>query len=453
MVIFPWRAQVCALLALVLGLSPVVAQNEEPLPKGYADFPRVAATISADSAVQLALEHSLAVALGRIQLRLQSSETEEARAASRPQLSLNGFAMRNSMAMISQSAPGTMPNFIQSYNSPGAVSASAMFMMPLFTGGALEHQLQAAEQSERAAVARTAFSLRETARQVRLAYFQVQESRAKSLVLAWQLTQNLEVERIAQEQLRAGKVAPFVKLRAQAEVAATQQGQNDLRAEVSEREVALKVAMGVAMDSDFGYPTQEAPPAAPAPLADLMATSLQERSDLVAARFAVDQGDQLVSAAISEYAPKSYLVAMGESTRTNPFGASMSETGYSIGVVFSFPLYDGGLRAAREDRARASLDERRLQLRQLELQATAQVAAARARLLSSLDNLELSQVELNRAQEDWRIAQLRMVAGRALYLEVLDALLAISRARNNQVRSLFSARTADAELMYAIGRY
>ena len=453
MVIFPWRAQVCALLALALGLSPVVAQTEEPLSKGYADFPRVAATISADSAVQLALEHSLAVALGRIQLRLQSSETEEARAASRPQLSLNGFAMRNSMSMISQSAPGTMPNFIQSYNSPGAVSASAMFMMPLFTGGALEHQLQAAEQSERAAVARTAFSLRETARQVRLAYFQVQESRAKSLVLAWQLTQNLEVERIAQEQLRAGKVAPFVKLRAQAEVAATQQGQNDLRAEVSEREVALKVAMGVAMDSNFGYPTQEAPPANPAPLSDLMATSLQERSDLVAARFAVDQGDQLVSAAISEYAPKSYLVAMGERTRTNPFGASMSETGYSIGVVFSFPLYDGGLRAAREDRARASLDERRLQLRQLELQATGQVAAARARLLSSLDNLELSQVELNRAQEDWRIAQLRMVAGRAIYLEVLDALLAISRARNNQVRALFSARTADAELMYAIGRY
>ncbi|MBT9584445.1 TolC family protein [bacterium] len=409
--------------------------------------------ICVDSAVQLGLEHSLVVAMSRTQLRAQSSETEEARAASRPQISLNGYAMRNSMPMIYASAPGVMPNFIQSYNSPGAVSASAMFMMPLFTGGALEHQLQAAEQSERAAVARTAFSLRETARQVRLAYFQVQESRAKSLVLAWQLAQNREVERVSQEQLRAGKVAPFVKLRAQAEVAATQQGQNDLRAEVSEREVALKTAMGVAMDSVFEYPPQEAPPATPGPLGDLMAASLQERSDLVAARYAVDQGDQLVAAAVSEYSPKSYLVAMGESTRTNPFGASMSETGYSLGVVVSFPLYDGGMRAAREDRARASLDERRLQLRQLELQATGQVATAHARLLSSLDNLELSQVELDRAQEDWRIANLRMVAGRALYIEVLDALLAISRARNNQVRSLFSACIADAELMYAIGRY
>lgn len=36
--------------------------------------------------------------------------------------------------------------------------------------------------------------------------------------------------------------------------------------------------------------------------------------------------------------------------------------------------------------------------------------------------------------------------GKAIYVEVLDALLALARARNNQVRSLYSARMAEADL-------
>jgi len=361
--------------------------------------------------------------------------------------------MRNSMPMIYQSAPGVMPNFIQLYDRPGAFSANVMLMMPLFTGGALEHQLQAAEQAEKAAVAKTALALRETARQVRFAYFKVQESRAAARVLLWQLKQNEEMERIALEQLRAGRVAPFVRLRSQAEVAATQQQQNELDAEITEREVTLKTAMGVSVDSPFAYPEAEEAPATPAPLDALIKLSLNERSDLVAARYALEQGDRLVAAAVSEYSPKAYLVGMGETTRTNPFGSAMSETGYSVGIVLSFPLFDGGMRAAREDRARASLEENQLKLRQLELEATGQVTSARARLIASLQNLELSKVELARAEEDWRIARLRQLAGRSLYVESLDALLALARARNNQVRALYSARLADADLVYATGRY
>jgi len=450
--VFHLIVSVCC--AFLLGALPVAAQTEEIInQRDAAGFPRVTGTVTAERAVELGLEHSFALAMSRSRLRMQASETEEARAASRPQLSLNGYGMRNTMPMIYQSAAGVMPNFLQLYNRPGAVSASAVFMMPLFTGGALEHQLQAAEQSEKVAIAKTAFTLRETARLVRVAYFKVQENRANSLVLQWQLTQNEEMERIAQEQLKVGKVAPFVRLRAQAEVAATQQKRNELSAELVEREVALKTGMGVSVDSEFAYPASEDPPTLPAPLTELIATSLVERSDLVAARYAVKQGDQLLSAAISEYAPKSYLVGMAESTRTNPFGASMSETGYSVGVVLSFPLFDGGIRAAREERAHASLEERRLQLRQLELEATGQVTAFRARLVASLQNLDLSQVELAKAEEDWRIAHLRQVAGRAIYVEVLDALLALARARNNQVRALYSARMAEADLVYAIGRY
>jgi outer membrane protein len=454
---FPWFVLVWLFVAQA-GVLPAAAQPDEksnpsPVAQDLAGFPRVSGTVSADSVVQLGLQHSFEIAMTRARLRMQAAETDEARSASRPQLSLNGYGMRNTMPMIYQSAPGVMPNFIQLYDRPGALSASVMLMMPLYTGGALEHQLQAAEQAEKAAIAKTALALRETARQVRLAYFKVQESRASAQVLLWQRKQNEEMERIAQEQLKAGKVAPFVRLRAQAEVAATQQKQNDLEAELTEREVTLKTAMGVSVDSEFAYPDVEEAPRPPAPLMDLVKLSLSERSDLVAARYAVEQGDRLVAAAVSEYSPKAYLVGMGESTRTNPFGPTMSETGYSVGIVLSFPLFDGGMREAREERARASFEENQLKLRQLELEATGQVTSARARLLASLQNFDLSRVELAKAEEDWRIAHLRQAAGRSLYVETLDALTALARARNNQLRALYSARLADADLVYATGRY
>lgn len=440
-------------LAVVLCLSCLArAQSLESQGQGLGGFPRYVGPIDAETAVRLGLEQSLAVAISQTDLRLERGNLAEAQGATRPQASLNGFAVRNSMTMISQSAPGVMPGYLQAYPSPGAASASLSLMMPLFTGGALEHQLQAAEQAEKAAVARAAFTLRETARLIRVRYFALQTTRSTLKTLDWKLTQAEELDRIAAEQLEQGRIAPFELLRAQSEVAGIRQEINEATSELQEREADLKVAMGVAMDSFFEYVEEPSVPAEPSALPLLVETALVQRADLVAARFAVEESDRLVAAAVSEYAPKAYLAGMGESMTTSPFSSGgMSETGYSVGVVLSIPVFDGGIRKAREDRARARLDERKLRLRQLELEVSGQVMVSRTRLMTALENLELSRVELARASEEWRIALLRQKAGRSLYLEVLDSLATLALARDNNNKALYTAHSAEAELLYAIG--
>ena len=441
------------LLAIVLSLSCLTqAQTLESQGPGLAGFPRFDGPLDSETAVVLGLQHSLAVAISSTDLRLEQTNVAEAAAATRPQASLSGFAMRNSMTMISQTAPGVMPAYLQSYPAPGAVSATLALMMPLFTGGALEHQLQAAEQGQKAAVARTAFALREAARQIRGRYFEVQLTRSQLKALEWKLAQAEELDRLALAELGLGRIAPFERLRAQSEVAVVRQEINEAIAQLQEREARLKVVMGVAMDSWFEYPDQPDAPPDPSALHLLVEQAMTGRADLVAARYAVEEGDRLVAAAVSEYSPKAYLVGMGESMTTSPFSpGGMSDTGYSLGVVVSIPIFDGGVRKAREDRARASLDERKLQLRQLELEASGEVLASRAALMTALENLELSQVELQRAEEEWRIARLRQKAGRALYLEVLDSLALLARARLNADKALYAAHGAEAELIYATG--
>lgn len=444
--------------ALGLPLFPVWA---DPAPAsvqadglGAAKFPRFRGTLTVESALQVGLQQSLAVALGLTQVRQEQAAVAEAQSATRPQISLSGFANKNSIPMIYQSAPGIMPGFLETYPRPGAVSATAMFMLPLYTGGALENQLQAAEQSQKGAVARAAFTLRDSARRIRSTYYQVQLALQDQATLRWEMTQAREVERIAQQQLRDGKVAPYVHLRAQSEVANLEQKLNDAETEIDQRELDLKTAMGIAVDSQFEYDSiPKASLLPPAPLAQLFETALTERCDLVAARYSLEEGDRLVAAAVSEYAPKAYLVGMGESTQVGPFSGGYNNTGYSVGVVLSFSLLDGGLRAAHEQKARATVEERQLRLRQMELDATSQVAGARSRLIAALKNLDLSQTELDKGAEDWRIARLRLQAGRGIYLEILDALASLGRARNNRSRALYGALTAQADLLYATGRY
>lgn len=451
------RTRICVVGLVLEMLLPVRAQNGPVLRKegeGTARFPRYAGTLTLENALQVGLEQNLAIALSRTQLRQEQANLAEARSLSRPQVSLSGFALKNNIPMIYQTAPGVMPTFTQVYDSPGALSANAMLMWPLFTGGALESQLQAAEQGERAALARAAFSLREAARLIRTRYYQLLQTRSEQTVWNWQVTQTREMEQIAEVQLRSGKVAPFVRLRAQAEVAASEQSLTRSVAELEGREADVKMAMGVAVDSAFDYPEEPVtPPAAPAALFELQASALAERSDLIAARFAVEQDDRLLNAALAEYAPKAYLVGMLESTRIDPFSSRRTENGYSVGIVVSLPVFDGGLREAREDRTRANLEERKIRLRQLELEASGQVVSARAQLVAALSNVDLSHIELAKAAEDWRVARLRMQMGRALYVDILDSLAAYARARNNHNRALFGAHLAAAELLYATGRY
>lgn len=442
-----------ACLAVVLCLScSARAQSLESHGPGLGGFPRYVGPIDIDTAVEIGLRQSLNVAISQTDLRLEQGNVAEAQAATRPQASLNGFAVRNSMPMISQSAPGVMPSYLQGYPAPGAVSASVALMMPLFTGGALEHQLQAAEQAQRAAIARAAFTLRETARSIRVSYYEVQIAQLGLRTLDWKLTQAEELDRIASEQLEQGRIAPFERLRAQSEVAGIRQEINEATFELQEKESELKVAMGVAVDSFFEYPAEDQAPPDPFALPVLVEEALTRRPDLVAARYAVEEGDRLLAAAVSEYAPKAYLMGMGESMTTSPFSpGGMSDTGYSVGVVLSIPIFDGGVRKAREDRARARLDERQLRVRQLELEVSAQVMVARTRLMTALESVELSQVELERASEEWRIALLRQKAGRGLYLEVLDSLATLALARTNHDKALYTAHSAEADLLYAIG--
>lgn len=449
----PARLAALLLAALLLAGVPALAQETPSAPLAQegldrAGRPRYSGTLTLQDALGLGLRENLAIALGQAEARMAAAETAEAAAMGRPKLSLGATAATGDAPMIWPQVPGVMPGFVTSLPAD-AVSLNASVMVPVLTGGLFRARLEAAEFEERAAVARAALSLRRAGRDIRAAYHSALGARAELQVAEWELQQQQELLRLSRRQLETGRVARVVVLRAEAEAAAAEGRLESMRAEVVEAETELALAMGVSPTSRFAYPPRTDEPPLQATEEEDLATALSDRPDLVAARFAVEAGDRRIAEAVAEFSPQVYAMGMAERMQD----PAMVSGGYQVGLGVAFPVYDGGERAARLDRARAAREAAALEVESMEQEATGEVVTARARLAAALRALELAEREVAAAEEGLRIARLRHEAGRGIQLEILDAVAALSRARSARAEAAARTGQARADLLYATGRY
>lgn len=411
-------------------------------------LPSYEGELTPDKAVALALKYSPEPALARFQLALQSAEKDKVASESSLKLVLGMLAAQQNNSMIY--ATGGEPNFLQTL--PGATTGNLnlMAMLPLYNGGLLRYRLAAAEKSERAAEARQEVALRRTVLEARRAYFEVYQANAELVARTQELEARQELLAQAQKRFKVGKEARFVVLRAEAEVSGAQQQLNNARSQQVQKEAQLKSMLGLSWESRFQYPESDVMPEAPDKLEQSLQLARKQRPELVAARFAVEEGDQRLLASLADYAPKLNMVAMAD---TAVVSGGQWSSGYSIGFALSFPLYDGGQRQAQERAALVEIELRKAQIDQLELAIERDVASAQSGLSVAIDNAQLSQIELDKAIEELRISRLRFDLGRALYLELIDSLALLSRARSNRLNALFEAHRKEAEYCYAIGRF
>lgn len=441
--LIPWLA-----MAVLLFRAPALADPLTQTGVDPAGRPRYVGTLTLEDALGLGLRENLGIALSQAEARMAAAETAEAAAMGRPKLSIGATGNTGNAPMIWPQVPGVMPGFVTDLPAD-SVSLNAGLMVPLYTGGLFRNRLEAAEFEERASIARQALSLREVGRDVRSSYYMLQGARAELQVMEWELKQQQELLRLTRQQLEAGRVAKVVALRAEAEAAAAEGRVEAARAEVAEAETELAMALGVSPTSRFEVPeTTQEPPLGATEEEDL-ATAMSDRPDLVAARFAAEAGDKRIAEAVAEFSPQVYAMGMAERMQ-DPM---MISGGYQVGLGIAFPLYDGGERAARVDRARAAREAAGIEVERMEQEATAQVVASRARLQAATRAVELAELEVAAAEEGLRIARLRYEAGRGIYLEILDAVSALSRARTARAEASARAGRARADLLYATGRF
>jgi len=125
---------------------------------------------------------------------------------------------------------------------------------------------------------------------------------------------------------------------------------------------------------------------------------------------------------------------------------------WTLGLTFSWSLFDGGGRIARYQEAKANLEGAKARVKSTELDIVQNVEQAEIAVEEAQERIQAAQTLVASAQENFRLAQGRFDAGVGTILELTDAQLALTQAQNTESQALADYRIALARLDRAVGR-
>lgn len=147
--------------------------------------------------------------------------------------------------------------------------------------------------------------------------------------------------------------------------------------------------------------------------------------------------------------PQVYGMAMADGLSSHQLG---TREGYSLGLVISLPLIDGGQRRAETAQTRAQEDRVHAELQDLELRVTNEVRQAWLDVQTAAENYHTAEAALVAAQSAYDVTAVRVQNQKGILLEQLDVLAALTQARANISQALYHHSLATARLQRAVGR-
>jgi outer membrane protein len=315
------------------------------------------------------------------------------------------------------------------------------FQQNLFDPGALG-RVRAAKAAARSSSADADEAAELAASTAALAYVRAMRAEADLKSRQTDTTLATELLGIAQSQLQAGTGVGLDVTRARAQLSSTKANLIASRNARDRAQLDLVRALSLPANSRIVLVDSLASPvdAAVADEAALVAQALNTRADLRAEVQRLRAAQTSISAVRAERLPTLGLVA--DDGAIGKMGQRLLNT-YTWGLELSLPLFDGFRREGRIAEQSAIANESRARLRDLELQASADVhgalldmSAAREQLDAARERLALAEQELSQARE-------RFNAGVAGNADVVNASLALTGSRSLVI---------DAETAYDLAR-
>jgi outer membrane protein TolC len=123
-----------------------------------------------------------------------------------------------------------------------------------------------------------------------------------------------------------------------------------------------------------------------------------------------------------------------------------------VSVSVRVPIFDGGLRQAREQQARAGTDAARSDRADAEAVVALDVRQALVTVRTARQRIPVAETAVQQAEESYRLARVRLREGVSILVETTDAQTALTRARTDLVNARFDLRDAETALARALGR-
>jgi len=365
---------------------------------------------------------------------------------------------------ITQAKGGKMPSLTitnsdgrESTSSSGSFSVATGFTntatltLPIYTGGKVEASVEAAELGYKVADLGVEQSKQQVQLSATTGYFNILQAINVVKVSQEAVDQMQAHLDNVQAQYKVGVVAKTDVLSSEVAVANDQQqlivAQNGYDLAIS----TLNNVMGLPLDTEIKVKDDLKHEKYDLSLEDCIKTAMVQRPEAIQADYGIAVAKANVKKAQGGNLPTLSAQASKGWAGTS-FPGLDNNNGWSVGLVASWDAFDSGVTNSEIKQAEAA--ERKSVQAAQQTKDGIRLAVQQAYLnMNAADkSIASTQVTVEQGEENFKISEVRYSAGVGTNVDVIDAEVALTQAKNNYIQALYNYNTARANLDQAIGK-
>lgn len=329
--------------------------------------------------------------------------------------------------------------------------------MPIYTGGQLEGAIKAADLAMNANELGLELCKQQVKAATMSAYYQALQ--AKNQIKVAQDSVNTLTEHLknVNAQYTVGTVAKSDVLGTQVQMANAEQNLINANNSYDVAIASLNNIMGLPTDTELNLTDSLDYNVYEIPLEECTAYARSNRPDVLMADYQVAIAQAGVQQARAGYLPKVSAQASKSWAGDSPFGSEETDQRYgqnnnwTAGLVLSWDIWDNNVTQSKVNQSKAAVAKAEAAAENTRQSGDLEVRTAYLNLKAAEKSINTTQVAVDKAQEDYKIAQVRYAAGVGTNLDVMDAEEKLAQAQTNYYTALYNYNSSKAALDKAMG--
>lgn len=324
--------------------------------------------------------------------------------------------------------------------------------LPIYTGGQTRGATKQAKAGYLAAVAGQQAAWNEMRSTVTNGYFQVLQAENMTKLSKEAVDRLTEHLKNVQAQYDVGVVAKVDVLRSQVELSNAEQDMIKAQNGYDVAVASLDRIVGLPMDTELKLVNLLTYAPYDNDMNYCLTYAAEHRPELVKAKEGIRAAEGALLVARSGYQPQvgaRFTQSLGEGKGDNWPGDGRNN--WAAGISVSMNIFDSGVTYSKIHQAKENYSKAQAQYRDAVDGVNLDVRSKYLSLREAEKRIHTTDVAVERAEEDYRIAQLRYQAGVGTNTDVMDASVALTQAKTNYLQALYDYNTSKTDLKTAIG--